>query len=168
MSSSVDNKVIAGHKEMIESHLVHLDKNELDDIIARAQALSSLKGNVVEEFDDPDEELFYNALSNRFPGKKYTFKAFKKRHIYRTFHKNFPEVLDFLNRYLPNLTFDEKLVINTVMVDALYDYMKKLKFDLTMKSNVHQMAKIAFVMDRAFPGYAECGLIPILLGLHSK
>ena len=164
----LNKEIIMDHKEMIESHLVHLDQNELDDIIARAQALSSLKGNVVEELDDPDEELFYNALSNRFPGKKYTFKAFKKRHIYRTFHKNFPEIMDYLHKYLPTLTFDEKLIINNIMTDALYEYMKKLNFDLTMKSNVHQMAKIAFVMDRAFPDYADCGLLPVLLGLHSK
>ncbi len=158
----------ATSKKLIETHLIHLDKKELDAIISRAKALSSIKINTVEELDDPDEELFYNALSNRFPGKKYTFKAFKKRHIYRTFHQNFPEILDYLDKYLPSLNFDQKLVINTILSDALYTYMDDLNFDLTMKSIVHQMKKIAFVMNRAFPDYAECGLLPVILGLHSN
>ncbi len=149
------------------SHLLHeMSRKELEDVVIRAKALIDMdKTSIYDSIDSPDEEMFYDALCDRFPGKKHTFKSFTKRHSYKIYHENFEEVTYYTDVNFGNIDYDTRLKLNMIMAHALRDYMNKLKMDLTMKSVSHQIKKIDFVMERAFPGYAQAGFLSLLIGL---
>ncbi len=157
---------IAG-KEVIDRSLHHLTEEQLNDVVFRCQMILDIKRPDIDK-DDPEEEMFFDAMQNRFPGKTVHFNEFKKRHIYKMFHKNFPEVSDYVDQYFGDLYHDHKLKLNSIMCHALYDYMDKLKMDLTYKGVSIQMSKMAFVMERSFPKYAEAGMLLALLDLPSS
>ncbi len=157
---------IAG-KEVIDRSLHHLTEEQLNDVVSRCQMILLTRLPDIDN-NDPDEEMFFDAMQNRFPGKTGHFNEFKKRHIYKMFHKNFPEVLDYVDQYFENLDHTQKLKLNSIMCHALYDYMDKLKMDLTYKGVSIQMSKMAFVMERSFPFYAEAGMLRGLLDLPSS
>ncbi len=153
-------------KEVIDRSLHHMDAEQLNDVISRCQMILLTRLPNIDN-DDPEEEMFFDAMQNRFPGKTVHFKEFKKRHIYKMFHLNFPEVSDYVDQYFGDLDHDKKLKLNSIMCHALYDYMDKLKMDLTYKGVSIQMSKMAFVMERSFPNYAEAGMLSALLDLPS-
>ena len=154
-------------KEAIDRSLHHLTEEQLNDVVSRCQMILVARTPNI-DYDDPDEEMFFDAMQNRFPGKTGHFNEFKKRHIYKMFHKNFPEVLDYVDQYFENLDHTQKLKLNSIMCHALYDYMDKLKMDLTYKGVSIQMSKMAFVMERSFPFYADAGMLLGLLDLPSS
>ncbi len=154
-------------KEVIDRSLHHLTEEQLNDVILRCQMILDIKRPDLDN-NDPDEEMFFDAMQNRFPGKTVHYKEFKKRHIYKMFHTNFPEVSDYVHQHYDGLDHTQKLKLNNIMCHALYDYMDKLKMDLTYKGVSIQMSKIAFVMERSFPFYAEAGILPALLDLPSS
>ena len=154
-------------KEVIDRSLHHLDAKQLKNVIARCQMILLTRNPDIDN-DDPDEEMFFDAMQNRFPGKNNHFNEFKMRHIYKMFHTNFPEVSDYVHQYYEDLDHDKKLKLNAIMCHALYDYMDKLNMDLTYKGVSIQMSKMAFVMERSFPFYADAGMLPGLLDLPSS
>lgn len=152
------------------SQLLHeMSRVELEDVVIRAKVLLDMdKTALYDDIENPDEEMFYEALCDGFPGKKHTFKSFRKRHNYKTFHENFEEVTYYVDANFGYIDHDDKLKIYMIMSHVLRDYMEKLKMDLTMKSLSHQIKKISFLMERYFPGYSESGVLSLIIGLPPR
>lgn len=158
--------------DTILAQLPKLSPSELDSVLARARALRAFSGApVVPEAKaaalrhDWAVEGMRSALATRGLRVNFPDAVIAKWSAYRTFNKNAPAVISWLEKHVPEADRTTKLALGEVVADALIAEFTRWKeppaLSLQTFFSFFQFAPQA--LERSYPGYAEQGWLRLLV-----
>ena len=97
-------------------------------------------------------------------GRGYlSFQEFRKMTAYKTWRRDGPAVVQFIERTFPQSHKVTKTAIMSFLVRALIDDMKMLKIPITIGTVTKQISQLPQVLDRCFPGYVESNMTHVIV-----
>lgn len=121
----------------------------------------------VDEDDGDDGRLFYDALARSISeatGKKVLpYHIFTKRDTYSIYKKKLPEVLRFIGENLPMLKRLERMYLFGIATHVLVTNLQDIQIPVSLRVCCTHLDRIPELMDDAFPGYIQAGLLKMLV-----
>lgn len=113
-------------------------------------------------------DIVYNEMSlaiQRLTGQRPApLSRFKCTRYWRSFREGADELTEFAKDQLKARTRSEFIQATRLIVRAIARQMKKEeRVRLTVATLAMQLKRVGEILDNMFPGYAECGLLPIVL-----
>ena len=152
--------------EEINNRLPRLSQEELVELSKRIQFLMSTKKR---KTNPVDEDAFYSILGNELK-RKIRYKApplpvFKKTADYKLFSQVFEDTLDYMSEVFKRerITRPKKLHFYLIATKIVLSDCEGSPVPLSMRSLLTSYKLLPGLIDRSFPGYAQSGLLPMLL-----
>jgi hypothetical protein len=159
-----------------EDIITALHKLSLDDVqkVRRACNARLSIGGIVPQpvLVESDEDLLLAAFAGYLQriGAERVNAFFLKQRVtaYKSFHANAPEVITFLQKI--GSTRVAYLTACDLAIDALVIYMRDRQHPIPISASslLQQAHNIPLAIDNQFPGYAEAGLLKMLLRVKNK
>ncbi len=140
--------------------LPNLNKKQLTALRA---TIDHLLHNEVDH-NDPTIELF-TALTIVLGIQRMSYEAFSKTAMFKTWRKNSPGCLEFINETWPEAA-KSKILGQALMVFLLNiqkDSIKRWGVPVTLNSMINALVSLKANFDFAFPGYIESGMSFLIL-----
>ncbi len=117
---------------------------------------------------EDDQILFYLQLNKGLADKgipEVPWGIFiKRRSRYKIYRTKFKTVEAYTNKYFGQLNRRQRQKLYRIYANSLVNWLEQSPFiPLALGAAVSNMDRLPEFMGRDFPGYAECGLLPILL-----
>ncbi len=74
----------------------------------------------------------------------------------------------FINKNAPSVTKGQRRVLYRVFVRALYSWLIEADIPVNSKTLITNLDKLPGIVDRAFPGYIQAGLLGAIVSLRNK
>ena len=146
--------------------LPQLSVKELAEVIKLAELIRSKKGF---NANRTEEELFYATLEEHLKarlGVKIAplYKLVQTQElVYKLMIKNLDELDIWVDTHFKNITKSERKRTYSIAINSVCDYLEFLGVPLGTKPIINNLGKVPGLIDRAFPGYIQNGLLGMLL-----
>lgn len=148
-------------KEIIRE-LPKLSQTDLHLLSIRISALKSIGlPQVRQDFDDM---AILDCIQKTMSSGRIDFSSlYDLKHSiqYKTFSRKVPALMDYLTK-ITTLRM-EKYAATMLGVSLLADNMKELSFPVSSRLVMAQIHRIPAVINKAFPGYAQSGMLHLIL-----
>lgn len=150
----------------IDNMLLNLNLKELEHVQKSIQLIMAPKQR---ERVRLGEEAFYsildNELSKKLKTKAFPYNKFKRTHSYKLLGEAFEVTLDFMEVVFAKekLTRIKKLHFYLIACKIVLDDQESSPAPLSIKTMLNGFKLLPGLIDRAFPGYARSGLLPMIL-----
>lgn len=149
----------------LERAVLDLSPANLHRLRDKVNCLIQLSG--VDEDDRDDGRLFYDSLIQSISeatGKRCCpHKAFTRTRHYAIYKKKLPDVLEFIGENLPTLKRLERVYLFGVISNVLITNLQDIKVPVSVGAACRHLDRIPELMDDAFPGYIQAGLLTMLV-----
>ena len=160
------------HKlNIILNALPSLNKVELEEVIKKASFLEKTKGV---RSSGSEEETFYGILTSElvkmFRNKPTAYFVFVKQCNYNSFKTDFEGTLDYMEIAFKNkrITRPAKLHFYLIATKIIINDFDTSPVPLNLKTLINGFNILPSLIDREFPGYAQAGLLPMILKAKYK
>lgn len=152
----------------VKSLLPKLNARELKEVSILATELRNRKGLMGMRAED--ELFFYSlseVLSDRLSIRLPSLMVMKKTS--RSAYNKFYEVLDYINEWTDNVMAPHRVTrslrrkLYLIFTDLVADEVQRLGLPLAFTTLVQQYENLPGIVDQAYPGYAQAGMLHILL-----
>lgn len=117
-----------------------------------------------------DGIILYGEIAQAFKdrtgeNRKLPLSSFRERYTtcYRKYVKTNKSTLEFLHGAVGNVTDAEKHYLYYLAASTLITLLERMNVPISIYTIVMNMDKIPYAMARAFPGYAQAGILKLVL-----
>jgi len=146
--------------------------SKLNDILAQLpklgqRELSMLRAAVDHLLDGSNEgdetRPLYDVMAGSVGRGYLSFHLFQKMTAYRTWRRDSPAVVQFIETTFPQSHKVTKVAIMSFLVSGLIDDMKMLRIPITLGTVTKHIHRLPQVFDNCFPSYRESGLAELVV-----
>lgn len=154
MSASGDNPL-----ETVCTLLRGLPTEDLQEVQARVKLLL----NTSETPYDEEGELFWETLrkicKNQHLCTLVPHGVYRKHIAYPYYHTGFKNVKGWTHNHFKKATYHQRRKVYKLYVGLLLDYFERRKLIISAWTIGYNVDKIPALVNNAFPGYADAGLL---------
>jgi len=142
----------------ILSQLPKLSQEELATVRAAVEHL--LAGS--SDAEDPTRPL-YDVVSGAVGRGYLSFQEFSKMAAYKTWRRDAPAVVQFIETAFPQSHKVTKLAIMNYLVSALIDDLKERNVPITLRTITNNISRLPQILDDCFPDYLKGGAAHLIV-----
>jgi hypothetical protein len=158
----------------VVSSLPHLSADELHELGQRIKALSSFQTTDLPQSitTDAKGDLILDAIASFMQGRGLEFTSAStlvRSPQYRAFAQKIPAVMKYLEQV--TTVQIEQRAIAAIAVELLYENLVEMGVAVTSRTVMSHVHRIPSILNRAFPGYAQCGMLHMIVRgrkVHSR
>jgi hypothetical protein len=116
----------------------------------------------------PPPELVWDAVRSVLGPHIEPYPRMKKTKFAKRLREGSEAINAYSVRYMPKLTYTQRVAATRQMVQALVLWMEKVEIPISSGSIATNLSKVPEAVDQQFPGYAEAGRLAWALMMISK
>ena len=136
------------------------------DFMLKGLSGKSVDSVIVDEVSSDEASLFYSALVEELGRLGVTtppWHAFQRLDIYKNYQANFPLLEQYVAKTFPSVNLRDRQRLYYLFAGIVAQKVKEWDLPLTLGVVCRNLNKVPSLVAGEFPGYAESGLLSIVL-----
>jgi hypothetical protein len=155
------------HLQSIIALLPKLSLDELEQLRQRCSALISLSSGAILQDQSSDAHWVIGCVvqHNRSHGRDLTPVATLQKNPGTGFHKSLPALLQYLEQGAGKQRLHKQALL-MLGLELLSQNLEEIRIPVTSRILLRYLPRLPSVINRAFPGYWQSGLLPWVLSMQ--